>query len=447
MSSFIEEYSRYCEKHGKPERLELMLCDLNGILRGKWLPEESVGKLAKGEVRLPISTCAPNILGEEVTETGLGIVAGDPDGVLHAVHGSLYPVPWVEGNVAQVLVEMTDLDGNSLEVSAREMLRSMLKKFEHRGLFPVVATELEFYIFQKRDDVREAPTPPERSPQAQNYDLEVLSRQQDILDDILAAAEQQGLETDALIAEFGAGQFEINFHHTKDVMRAAETALMFKRLVRGVVQSHGMEASFMAKPYADMPGNGMHVHASLTDKDGQNVFDESGDIASDLLKDAVAGLLETMPDLQAIFAPHFNSYRRFQSNSFAPSSPDWGYDNRSAGVRIPETKGKGARFEHRICGADVNPYLAIAAILGSVLYGLDNKPNLPEAIDNSDAELSQPLGSDWLTSVRKFAQSEIAADIFGKTYRDLYAGVRMDEIGRLTTIISPMEYEYYLSRF
>ncbi|WP_071673543.1 glutamine synthetase family protein [Nioella nitratireducens] len=443
-----KDYEDYCAAHGRPDRIELMLCDINAVLRGKWLPGDSLSKLTGGSVRLPYSTYAPAIMGNEVEATGLGIVVGDPDGVLVPVEGTLKPVPWMPGNVAQIQVEMLTPEGEASPISPREILKSMLERYAERGWHPVVATELEFYILRPRERGDDPPQPPARTPAAQNYDLEVVARQEAILTEILAACDAQGLETDTLIAEYGPGQFEVNFHHTDDVLAAAETAVFFRRLVRGIVNRHGMEATFMAKPYADAPGNGMHVHCSILDDAGNNIFrpDAPGTGPSPLLKQAVAGVLDTMADLQVIFAPHMNSYRRFQPMSFAPSGPDWGLDNRAAGVRLPETDGKGARLEHRISGADVNPYLVLTAILGGILHGVDTNPDLPLPIDDPEAEMAPRLGHDWFDAVERFAASDHAAKIFGEDYRHVFAAVKNDEVQTLTGMITPVEYRYYLSR-
>ena len=444
MSDFLEEYRAFTAAHGAPERIECMLCDINGILRGKWIPAASAEKLAAGGVRLPLSTYAPNILGEEVPESGLGIVVGDPDGMLVPVPGTLTPVPW-SASAAQVLVEMTELDGTPSPFSPREVLGAVLHRYDEHGWHPVVATELEFYVVQKRPTPDTPPQPPEPNYVAQNYDLEALSEHDEMLTEILSACAAQGLATDTLVAEYGPGQFEINFHHTEDVFAAAETALLFRRLVREVVDGHGLEATFMAKPYADSPGNGMHAHVSLLDDAGENVFSAEGGVGA-RLGHAIGGVLATMPDLQAIFAPHLNSYRRFQPMSFAPCAPDWALDNRAAGVRVPATEGKAARLEHRIAGADVNPYLALAAILGGMLWGIERAAPLPPPCDAEDAEPAERLTADWVTAVDRFAASEIAAEIFGIAYRDAFAAVRRDEIAKLTTQITRLEYRTYLTR-
>lgn len=444
--SFPSEFDAYCAAHGRPDRIELLLCDGNGVLRGKWLPGDGADKLVKGAVRLPLSTYAPAIMGNEVAETGLGIEVGDPDGILVPIAGTLQRAPWCPGNVAQLLVEMTAKDGTPSPNSPRALLQRILDRYSDQGLRPVVATELEFYILRARSERAEAPRPPAFSPDAQNYDMELLARREAILSEILSASAAQGLATDTLIAEYGPGQFEINFHHTEDVQAAAETAILFRRLVRGVVQSHGLEATFMAKPYSDQPGNGMHLHASIIDQAGQNIFaPAAGEAIAPRLKQAVAGVLHSMGDLQAIFAPHGNSYRRFRPNSFAPATPDWGLDNRAAAIRLPETEGPGARLEHRISGADANPYLVLTAILGAMLRGLARPADLPLPLDDPGCVPAPPLGSDWAAAVERFAASEIAADLFGP-YRQVYAAVKRDEIATILDAITPAEYTYYLSR-
>ena len=445
MTDFLDEFAAYAAARGIPDRIELLLPDINAIHRGKWLPGDDAKKLVSGAVRLPISTYAPNILGEEIAETGLGIAYGDPDGVLVPVAGTLKPVPWAEGHVAQVQVEMTEDGETTSDLSTRDKLAAMVARFAERGLKPVIASELEFYILHPRETPEEPPSPPPHAPEAQNYELNVLDRTQEILVEIQAACAEQGLATDSLIAEYGPGQYEINFHHTDDALEAADTAVLFRRLVRGVVVGHGMEATFMAKPYAEHPGNGMHVHVSVLGPDG-NIFSGRDGTVSETLGHAVAGVLATMPDAQAVLAPHLNSFRRFAPGSFSPNRPDWGLDHRGAAVRLPDTEGPAARLEHRIGGADCNPYLAITAILGGILYGLDRKLDLPLPIDDPGAPQPAPLAHDWRAAVNRFAASDFIADIYGERFRHIYATLKYDEIAKLTAEITPVEYRMYLGR-
>lgn len=445
-----DEYDAYVAAHGAPERIELLLCDLNAVLRGKWLPGDAIGKLDAGSVRLPHSTYAPSIMGYELGGAGLGIEVGDPDAILTPIPGTLKPAPWASVPAAQMLVDMREIDGEISYLSARNILARLLARFADKGLRPVVATELEFYVLQPRAHADAPPVPPARTPDAQNYAASCLADHETLVLDIIQASKAQGLPTDALVAEYGQGQFEINFRHSDDVLAAADATILFRHLVRSVVAKHGLEATFMAKPYADQPGNGMHVHVSLLDAAGGNVLTADpagGDEIAAPLRHAVAGLLESVDDLQAIFAPHLNSFRRFQPKSFAPSTPTWGLDHRAAGIRLLDLAGPAARLEHRICGADVNPYLAIAGVLGGILRGLEagGEPPAEARLDSDSGEPTRRLGQDWAGAVERLAASDIAADIFGPAYRDVYVAVRRGEIAMISQEVSPIEYRYYLS--
>lgn len=444
MNGFKAEYDAHCTAFGLPDRIEAMLPDLNAIPRGKWVPGAEAGKLGSGGLRMPEAAYAPNIFGEEVDATGLGTVKGDPDGILLPVGGTLKPVPWTAGNVAQVLLEMHEPDGSVSPLSPRGVLARVLARFAAKGLHPVVATELEFYICRPRANTSDAPEPPAGLGRARNYEMGALVRSEEIMSDILAAAKAQGLPADVLTAEYGPGQFEVNFNHTADVLHAADTAVLFRRLVSGVALQHGLEATFMAKPYADHPGNGLHVHVSLVDDAGNNVLTADEGV-SPMLGRCVSGVLATMRESQLLFAPHLNSYRRFQPGSFAPTAPDWGMDHRGVAIRLPETSGKGARLEHRISGADANPYLVLAAILGGKLDGLERDLPLPDPLGPTDTSTSERLTHDWLTAIAAFEASDFCARLLGD-YRDVIAAVKRDEAAQLTTIIPPHEYRAYLSR-
>ncbi|MFG1489662.1 glutamine synthetase, partial [Oceanospirillum sp. HFRX-1_2] len=199
--------------------------------------------------------------------------------------------------------------------------------------------------------------------------------------EVRSACVEQGIPADTIISELGPGQFEINLMHVADPALAGDHATLFKRLVKGVARKHDFGATFMAKPYADKSGNGFHVHFSLIDKDGNNVFDDGTDAGSDLLRHAIAGLMETMADSMLIFAPHLNSYRRFAAGAHAPTFASWGYENRTVALRVPESEPVARRIEHRVSGADANPYLVLASVLAGALYGIENKLQPPSPIE------------------------------------------------------------------
>jgi len=425
------------------ERIELLFPDMNGVMRGKWYSPDSIDKLVAGKVRLPMSTYALDIAGNDVDGTGLALATGDPDGYGWPVPGTLAVKPWSPSPAAQVLMTMTTPSGEPCVYDPRTRLAAMAGRLAARGLTAVVATELEFYLYAPGEP-GEAPVPPKGLEGAQVYDMSAVSSLSPCLEDIQHACAVQGIAADVLIAEFGPGQFEINFHHTADALAMADQSILFKRLVKGCARAHDLRASFMAKPYGgDQPGSGMHAHISLIDGDGRNIFD-TGEGIADTLRHAVGGALATMRPLQAIFAPHANSYRRFQPGSYAPTVASWGLDHRGVAVRLPETTGPGARLEHRICGADVNPYLALAGILGGIATGLE------EAIEPPSRTETDPTGTrlhhDWLSAVEEFGGSDVARQVFGEKFHHAYTEIRLSEIARLVAEVSDVEYRTYLHK-
>ena len=420
-------------------RIDVMISDMNGILRGKWLPVDAAEKLLAGKMRLPVSTSALDMWGHDVDASKLGIVSGDKDGAIFPILSTLCSAPWYERGVGQILAELRQIDGSASPYDPRCRLAEIVRRFDALGLQPVVATELEFFLYKPEEGF---PMPATRGSHL--YDLEQMDLFAPVLEGIQAACALQGIGSDVVLAESGIGQFEVNFKHVADALKAADWAVMFRRLVKGVARKHGYGATFMAKPFGEDAGSGMHVHVSLEDSSGENVFASAKGEA--LLGHALGGMLTTLEDLQLIFAPNLNSYRRFDRDGFAPTEANWGYDNRAAAIRVPETQGAGARFEHRVCGADVNPYLAIGAILGGALIGLKSKIDPGAPMDEDPAAKFCDLGSDWSAAVEKFALSEHATDVFGEEFVRVYSVLKRDEIRQLNKAVTDVEYRTYLDR-
>ncbi len=453
-SKFDVEAKAFLEANPDITSVELVFPDMNAVPRGKWLPASAIGKLAAGSVRLPRSTYALDVWGVDVEETGLAIATGDPDGLCYPVQGSLTRMPWSKQPMAQVLMTMREPDRTTpCPYDPRHVLKTMLDRFTAKGLTPVAATELEFYLIDADTTPAGHPRPPHRpgpggrleGPQV--YDLEVTQDFSNFLHDITDACRVQKLPADTTIAEFGPGQFEINLLHVSDVLTAADQAFLFRRLVKAVARRHGFVATFMAKPYADQPGNGLHVHTSLLDRQGNNVFSGTTDALAKPLRHAIAGLLKSMPDAQAVFAPHANSYRRFQPDSFAPVSPVWGMDHRAVAVRVPSQTGPDARLEHRVAGADANPYLVLTAILGGILHGLEAQADPGDPLTgDSKLDKTPPLTGNWNAAIDTFAGSPFITDVFGRDYQDVYAACRRFECGQFASTITDFEYQTYLHR-
>lgn len=434
-------------------RIEVLLVGMNGDLRGKMIPIKAEDKVWKNTVRLPASTQSLDIWGDDNDDiTGLSLTLGDPDGICVPDRNSLAPMPWGPAGSKQVMATMHTLAGEPHFLCPRAILANVLKRYEERGLTPVVATELEFYVVE--DDWRETgkPMPPKvltyrGEPNGfQLYDMSATAAMADYLDTVRQFADEMGLPADATTAEFGPGQFEVNLLHKPDALAAADDCVYLKRVVDFAARRHGLKSTCMAKPYGDQAGSGLHVHASILDKDGNNILDaKGGDPVR--LKSVTAGMLKTMREAQLIFAPFANSYRRFQPGSFAPDKADWGFGNRGTAIRIPDKDGPAARIEHRVAGADANPHLLLAAILGGMLLGLDEVLD-PGPVTTPDSAPDNPdmLTHDFLTAVELFRASEFIADIFDIRYRKLYGDTKRKEAITYLRTVSDFDYQTYLAR-
>ncbi|MEO0619085.1 MAG: glutamine synthetase family protein [Pseudomonadota bacterium] len=453
--SFSAEIEAFVAQHGTPRQVTLLLPDMHGRMRAKTMPGPALEKLATGDVRLCWGTQGLNIWGIDVEGTGVGAEIGDPDGICRAVPGTLAPVMREDENApidAQVLITMDMPDGTPCFLDPRVRLQAVLDRFAAHGWTPVVALELEFYLTQPPGP-GEGAQPPQlpgltrHADVPQVYDADIAHAFRGVLNDIQAACAVAGVPTDGVIAEYGPGQFELNLRHCDDAARAADHAVLLRHVVRQVAPTHGLHATFMAKPYGDQVGSGCHLHVSVVDAAGENLFSSGSNVVSERLKQAIGGVLETAPDLTAIFAPHLNSYRRFAPGAFAPAQCNWALDHRDAAVRVPETTGTAARLEHRLAGADANPYLLTAAVLGGMLHGLENAIAPPEPIKPHALHVTGPrLTQQWLSAIEVFEGSDVAQEIFGARYRDVYAAGRRSEFDRSMASVTDFEYATYLTR-
>ena len=431
------------------EVFEVLLPDINGQLRGKWVSRENLAKVFGGGFKLPVSTIAFDIWGRDIGATVFE--DGDADGVCLPEPATLARVPWLPRATGQVLVSMGTVHASAYAGDPRTVLANVLARYAQLGLRPVVAAELEFYLFDRE---RNADGTPRHTQTAsggralvggQTYGLEAMQDVAELMHGVREAAAVQGLPVDTLITEAAPSQFEINLYHQDDALRACDQALLLKRAIKGVARAQGRLASFMAKPFGDLAGNGMHIHFSLIDASGRNVFDDDTDQGSELLRHAVAGCLATMPEAMALFAPNYNSYRRFRLGSHAPHAPTWGYENRTAAVRIPGGSRSAIRLEHRVCGADANPYLAVAGILAGALMGIEQRLAAPAPVAG-DAYSQHPPGLPrfWPDALRAFEKSAFVGDYLGEELRRVFLMSKWQELDEFLGHVSPMEYDAYL---
>lgn len=443
-----ENVTRWLSERSEIENIYACVCDLNGTLRGKRLPVSEVGRIIDGGLRMPLSILSTDIWGEDVTDSELVFETGDADGLCDFTGRGLIPVSWTSRPAAIAQLWMRQDDGTPFSGDPRRALADVLTRVKARGLTPVVATELEFYLF---DPAKERPRPPvspvtgKRLHTDNVLSLDELQHFDGFLNDVYRACQDQGIPADGAIAENGAGQFEINMRHSDDALRAADDVVLFKRLVRGLARKHGYAATFMAKPYGERAGNGFHLHMSMVDAQGRNLFDDGGELGTDLMRKAVAGLTATMQECTLAFAPHENSFRRLMPGTHAPCAVAWGYENRTAAIRIPGGSPKARRIEHRVAGADANPYLVLACVIGGALIGIEADQPPPEPIVGDAYRQALPhLPLDWASAIDAFATGTNIRKIFSPRLQKMLVECKQQEHARFSRHVTEFEYHSYL---
>lgn len=423
-------------------------CDLNGQMRGKRVPGSYADKLEGGAVRMPLSVLNVDLWGADIVDSPLVFDSGDADGVLKPTERGPVPMPWLETPSALVPMTMYTDRGKPFFGDPRHALSEVLARYAARGWQVIAATEMEFTLIDDNQDQPGAPTNPVTGRPVSNSAI-LSVRQLDSFDAyftaLYEACAQMGIPADTVISESGLGQFEVNLMH-QDAMRTADDAWLFKTLVRGLARRFGFAATFMAKPYLQDAGNGMHVHFSVVDGDGRNIFDDGGPRGTGLLGNAVAGCLAAMPASTLIFAPHGNSYERLVPGAHAPVSAVWAYENRTAAIRIPGGPPAARRIEHRVAGGDINPYLTLAAMLGAALIGIEDELTPPAPITGNAYEIRgvPRLCESWDQAVDRIESDPLIARILSKPLIDNLVMTKRQEIERFAQIPPERHWFSYL---
>ena len=345
---------------------------------------------------------------------------------------------------------MFDDDGSPYMGDPRHVLKQVLAQYQEAGWRPVVAAELEFSLvsWDESRPGHTCPTIPGHSPVGGNtYGLDILNHHQAMLEDLRLACEIQDLPFDGVVKESAPSQYEINMHHVDNPVLAAKQIIMMKRLIKGVAGKHGLIASFMPKPFEDEAGNGMHVHCSVLDEKGVNIFDDGTELGTPLLHNAIGGCLKYMAESMAIFAPSYNAYRRFQPGCHAPTSPSWGYENRTVAVRVPAGSNSARRLEHRVAGADANPYLLFAVLLSAIREGIlaGQSPGKPVSGDGY-ATKKTLLPVYMPDAVRFFSESDFIRNAMGAEFQRIFTLTKQQEIAEFQRRITALEYRSYLEQ-
>ncbi len=447
----VQEAEAFLEQHPDLQFVDLLIADMNGVVRGKRIDRSALLKAYKSGVALPASLYGLNIQGTTVEETGLGLDIGDSDRTCFPLPGTLAMEPWQKRPIAQCLMSMYEDRDTPFFADPRMILKSVARRFAEMGLRPVTAFELEFYLIDQ-ENISGRPQPP-RSPisgkrpeSVQVYSIDELDEYTDLLMDIISTARAQGLPADTIVAESAPGQFEINLQHVDDPIRSCDNATLLRRVIKNVAYDHEMDTTFMAKPYADQAGNGMHLHISLIDEAGNNVFAlDDEDNPNDMLRWALGGLLQTLEQYFAILCPNINSYRRFGNLYYVPNAPTWGVENRTTALRIPGGDPAATRIEHRVAGTDANPYLMMAAMLSAMHYGIANKIEPSARVTGNAYEQVEPtLPSNLRDALRELDASPVMNEYLGSEFLDVFIACKESELAEFERTISDLEYSWYL---
>ena len=438
----------WLDDHPEVRNVRCGAADLNGQARGKRVPRRFAEKLEKEGTRFPLSVLNLDIWGEDIDDSPLVFESGDADGVLRPTERGYVPMPWLSSPSAILPLWAFHEDGTPFAGDPRHALAQVVARYLARGLTPVVATELEFYLVDDSGkEIRQPKSPRsgKRRAGAEILSLRALDAFDRFFNELYEACNIMDIPAEAAISEGGIGQFEVNLEHVADALKAADDVWLFKMLVRGLARNHGMAASFMAKPYTDYSGNGLHMHFSVLDADGQNVFANCSAEGTPVLQNAIAGCLAGIPDLALIFAPHGNSYERMVPGSHAPTSICWAYDNRTAAIRVPGGSPAARRIEHRVAGGDVNPYLFLAAVLGSALVGIEDvlQPPAPITGNAYEQKLPQVTGS-WAEAIDSFESSTLSRRIFDPQLADNLIRTKRQEMRHFEELTPEEQLDLYL---
>ena len=436
------------------EFIETYFTSLGGVPRGKRLRRTELAKVYEGAAFVPGSIAAVDILGADCEDTGLVWETGDPDCVLAPVPGRIAPAPWLGDDVAQVMCSLKELDGSINPLDPRAVLAGVVARFAADGLTPMVACELEFYLVESRR-LRDGGIRLRRSPVTgrapfgnEAHGLSETDDAADFLRALWQTADAQGLPLEGASAEASPGQLELTLHHQPDALRAGDDTVSFKRAAKGVARALRCEATFMAKPFAEIAGSGLHIHMSMLDASGSNIFAAEAPEGTIALRHAIGGMAATMAESMAVLAPNANSYRRYAPRSYAPVAPSWGVNNRTVALRIPAGGATSRRVEHRVAGADANPYLALAVVLAGAHHGIAHgiDPGGPVRGDGyaAAARSGSRLPTDWVAATDLFASSAIMRDYLGDAFVDLFATVKRTEQARFGAVVTALDYDWYL---
>lgn len=447
MEHAIKQLSEWLKSRQITE-VECLVSDLTGIPRGKISPTNKF--LDEKGMRLPESVLLQTVTGDYVEDDTYYelLDEADIDMVCRPDETAVYPVPWALEPTAMVFHDTFDKLGNPIELSPRNILKKVLKLYADKGWQPIVAPEMEFYLTKRSSDPDfplEVPIGRSGRPETgrQSFSIDAANEFDPLFEDMYDWCELQGLDLDTLIHEEGPAQMEINFRHG-NALQLADQILVFKRTMREAALKHDVAATFMAKPITDEPGSAMHLHQSIVDiATGKNIFSNDDGSMSELFLHHIGGLQKFIPAMLPLFAPNVNSFRRFLPDTSAPVNVEWGEENRTVGLRVPDSSPQNRRVENRLAGADCNPYLAIAASLLCGYIGMVEglKPSAPvKGRGYERRNLRLPLTLE--AALERMEDNKTVKKYLGEKFVTGFVAVKRAEQENFKRVISSWEREF-----
>lgn len=444
--STLQEARDFLGRYPEVQGIDILMTDCHGIGRGKLIRRHELESLYASGRGMPASLFGQDVTGDDVDDTGITVADGGGDKRCWPLPGTLGFQP--QQQRGQVLVSMYEADGTPFAAEPRHALARQIEWAHSVDYRPMGAFELEFYLVDRERDAQGGYQPARyaltgrRSRERNTMSVDELDEMSPLFDAIYQGAEHLGVPLEALISEYAVGQYELTIRY-RDLLRAADDVIVAKRLIRSVARRFGVEACFMAKPFGREAGSGMHLHLSLADGEGRNLFADLPDGSlNPLMLHAIGGIRHTLADTLLLLAPHLNSWRRFASVVYSPASDTWGVENRTVGLRVPATGGVARHFEHRLPGVDANPYLVAAATLAGALDGIAARRDPgPPAVGNIDGAGSLPR--DWLDAIDRYSASDFARETMGDLFHRSFVAIKRAEYQRLAQEVSEAEWRLY----
>ncbi len=453
---YEKEAKKFLKDNPEIKSFDIVMHDCNGVGRGKIIRRKELLKLYQSGRQFPLSTLGMDITGEDVPDTGLILEQGDGDIKAWPIPSSLKILHKSKPPRGELFMTMSDIKGNKLDIDPRNVLENLIYETKKDGINVYGAFELEFFLVSNDLDQYGKLQPAKsiigkRSSKIKTdvYSVDHLHGMLPLFDDIYEATNLAGIEAETVISEYAPGQYELTLNFQNSLLKAADDIIRLKRIIRAQARAHGITACFMAKPMENVTGSGMHFHISMYDKNGTNIFAENKNqkLNPNLLH-ALGGLTKTMGESMLIFAPNSNSWKRLVLGSYAPTSPNWGLDNRSVAFRIPSSSPSNRRIEHRVSGVDANPYLVALTVLSAIRVGIKNKikPGLQTKGNSYLQKKSNKykMPTDWNSSIISAKKSSFLKETLGSNLYKSFIAIKEMEYNKVASTVSNLDIDLYL---